>query len=429
MRHLLVLLMCVCALAGVEVTHAQDATPTNPLQSGAIPADQDTLDEMRSILEEMRERQQNADRSLDIAFNLLGIFEAIGFLVTAAGGVLAILGVSRLFSATNELREARLKFEAEVRGKEEELEQLSRQLEASILASAQSQHKDMENATLALSLLPLGERQYRAQDYQGAMDTYRRALRLDDRNPVTHLRIGYVAAQSGQLEEARKHLNRALEIDPEFAPALAATGYVYRRIAESMPDGVEKETLLNQAEGKLLEALGRSHKLVDDDGESWWGSLGGLYRRRGQVQEAIRAYERAAEVTPHSSYPFSNLALLYMRAHNRERMLETYQRVERLARGEAMADVDNYYAHADLLVAQLALGKSSEANVTIESVIDIAPSDAAYALELLIDTLERLRASLGTEAAANNINPYIERLRSEINARKNRSDSGSGASE
>src|SRR5690606_30924131 len=133
-----------------------------------------------------------------------------------------------------------------------------------------------EQATLALALLPLGERQYRAQDLKGAADTYLRALALDDDNPLIHYRLGYVYVQSGQLEEAEYHLNRALEIDPQFWLAMAALGYVYRRIGDKLPPGLERDQTLNKAEAYLLDALRQSPKLVDDDSESWWGSLGGL---------------------------------------------------------------------------------------------------------------------------------------------------------
>lgn len=405
------------------VASAQDTTPVVPVAPTLTAAEaarvaQDAAAMSQSQLAEMNEQAANAERMFNLAANLLGIFEAIGFVAAVLGVVLGAIGITRLFAATNELTKARERFDEEIRTKEAELIKLREQLEENISTSAQEQHKAMEMATLALSLLPLGERQYRAQDFQGAMDTYRRALELDDQNPVTHLRLGYVCTQAGRLDEARHHLQRALEIEPGFAPALAALGYVYRRIAEKMPEGIEREEMLNQAEGRLLEALRRSPKLVDDDGESWWGSLGGLYRRRGQVQEAIKAYERAAEVTPHSSYPFSNLALLYMQTDKRDRMIATYRRVERLARGETQAEVENYWAYADLLVSQLALGKTKEADDTITNVIDIAPQDSPYVLELLVDTLQRLQMALGGAEAAGYITRFVEQARDEGERRK-----------
>ena len=424
MRRWLLLITTVLLLSLPEIAAAQDPVAT-PLPTPDQTADlQAQLDEARLLLDKITERGQDSDRALDIAFNLLGIFEAIGFLVTVGGGLLAAFGVARLFSAQAELQKARERFEEEIETKERELDEMKEDLESTIANSASLQHRELSQATLALSLLPLGERQYRAQDFQGAMDTYRRALELDDQNPVTHLRLGYVCTQSGLLDDARAHLTRALEIEPGFAPALAALGYVYRRITEKMEASIEREEMLNQAEGRLLEALRQSPKLVDDDGESWWGSLGGLYRRRNQIEDAIRAYERAAEVTPHSSYPFSNLALLYMQTSNRDQMLATYRRVERLARGETQADVDNYWAHADLLTAQLALGKVSQAEEALQSVLDIAPVDSPYVLELLADTLERLTQALGGSRSAPHIAPFIERVRAEIARRRELQSNG-----
>lgn len=167
----------------------------------------------------------------------------------------------------------------------------------------------------------------------------------------------------------------------------------------------------------MLDGLALSPKLVDDDGESWWGSLGGLYRRRGLNEQAIRAYQQAAEVTPHSSYPFSNLAMLYMGEQDRDGMLRMFKRVERLAKGETQADVDNYWAYADLLTAQLALGKFSEAEEALQSLFDTAPSDSPYALELLTDTLGRLMSALGDAGEqSQKIESFIARIQAQIDA-------------
>jgi len=294
------------------------------------------------------------------------------------------------------------RYETLVAEKEAELNQVRQQVE-----------RNADKANLALSLLSVGESQYKSQDFGGAIDIYERALELDEDNPIIHYRLGYVYTQSGNLEQARQSLSRALEIEPGLPPALAALGYVYRRIGEKMPPGIERDMMLNQAESKLLEALNISPKLVDDDGESWWGSLGGLYRRRGQIEEAIEAYRQAAKVTPKSSYAFSNLALLYMQQNNRDAMIETYKRVEQLAGGEVQADVDNYWAYADLLTAKLALGKFGEVEQVLASVFQTVPSDSPYALELLVDTLGRLAPVIPAENAAR-IQQVIERIRAHV---------------
>jgi len=402
------ILLLAIGLAAAMV-NAQEATP-EPTSNPVIEAAEAAAARAEHAADEAERSAGEAARYANDGSNFLGIFESVGTAIGVFTGavipflaiVAGFVGLNRLNSAQNELEEARERFEKEISARQAELVKLRDELEASadqlrleLKQTGSEQREDSAKATLALALLPLGERQYRAQDYKGALDTYQRALELDNDNPVTHYRMGYVYTQSGELEEAVQHLTRSLEIAPDFAPALAALGYVYRRIGEKMAKGIDRDSMLNQAESKLLQALKISPKLIDDDGESWWGSLGGLYRRRGQIDEAIAAYSQAAEVTPHSSYPFSNLALLYIQKSDREGMLRTYKRVERLAAGEVQAEVDNYWAYADLVVARLALGKSVDD--ILDTAIGTAPVDSPYTLDSLLDTLGRLSGVLNPD--------------------------------
>jgi tetratricopeptide (TPR) repeat protein len=223
-------------------------------------------------------------------------------------------------------------------------------------------------------------------------------------------------------------LEHALEIEPELPQALATLGYVYRRQAEELSMGPERIEKFNLAEAKLLEALRISPRLIDDDGESWWGSLGGLYRRQGQVDQAIYAYEQAAKVTPRSSYPFSNLALLFMAKRDRQAMLQTYEKVEQLALTESQAEANNYWAFGDLLTSRLALGKVELADATLASLFYTTPAGSSYSLELVIETLERLMEALGGPQEAPHIPPYIQQIREHIDRYQPNPASESGLS-
>ncbi len=270
----------------------------------------------------------------------------------------------------------------------------------SLEESVAKQRDDSVNAIRALAMLPVGERQYRVKDIEGALDTYKRALEMDDNNATIHYRLGYVYTQSGKLHEGQAHLTRALAIDSDFIPAVAAMGYCLRRLAEKLPAGPERDKQFDEAEGMLLKALSSSPRAVDEDGESWWGILGGLYRRKGSVEQAIKAYENAAGTTPYSSYPLNNLALLYGQTLGREAMLEAYRRAERLARSKIQATPDDYWAYADLLVARVALGKTQEAEDALKLVLELLPVQLPYAGQELIATLEELGKQLGADAAA-----------------------------
>lgn len=408
MRHLWLILL-VLLLFGLPITaNAQEQTP----EPAAVEINAQIEAAVARAENAAVEAEKLADRAqtgVDQAFNLLGLFEAIGFLVTVVGGAAALFGVRGLNAAQSELEAARKRFDEELMSARTRLEEETKQKEAELEALRQELKRDTDNATLALSYLPLGESQYKSGDYLGALDIYNRALNLDENNPIIHYRLGYVYTQSGKLDDAEEHLKQALEIDKDFAPALAVLGYTYRRKGEKMEQGIDRDEMLNRAEYMLQQALKRAPRLVDDDGESWWGSLGGLYRRRGQIDQAIYAYRKAAEVDPNSSYAFSNLALLYMQRNERNQMIETYHQVEKLAQAEVQADVDNYWAYADLLTSRLALKKFNEAESTLPYVFTTAPVDSPYALEVLIDTLERLAKVLEAEQAGH-VRRYIEQI-------------------
>ena len=425
-------LIIVLVLASLPLL-AQDEDnndPDNPLQ----PFLQQAEDAARRAEEAALSAEATADeagKSVDLALNLFGLFEAVTSVVGVVIPVLVVaggfLGLRRLESAQRELAQARERFADDMKEQAEALENLRHELETSAATlrkelsdEARQTQNDLESreaeqrkktadALRAQSLLPLAERQYRAQDYVGAINSYSRALELAPENPVIRYRLGYIYVQSGDLEKAEMHFNRARELEPDFAPALAGLGFVYRRIGEHEDEGLERDKHLNQAENFLLRALEISPKLVDDDGESWWGVLGGLYRRRGQIDQAIYAYRKATEVTPYSSYGFGNLAFLYLKRGERERMLKTYERVEKLAAAESLAEVDNYWGYADLIVSRMALGKYELANEVLPIALEVAPPDSPYMIQGLVDTLEELTTILEAEKL-----PHLQKMITDI---------------
>jgi len=426
----------IISLIGLSVglIQAQDATPEGQPDSAATL--EAMVEEIDSSVERAEEAaatavavgelsQETLDRATtatDMAFNMLGLFEAFSVIITVVGAALGLFGFQRLISAQGELTTARDEVQEQLRKSREEFnEEFTRQrsdlaeLQEKLEIAAEQRGEITERALLAQAYIPLGERQYKAQDYSGAISTYKTALDLDENNPVIHYRLGYVYTQQGDLDQARYHYEAAMEKAENFAPAMAGLGYVIRRQGEKMEEGIKRKEVMNEAEELLLKAMELSPKLVDDDGESWWGILGGLYRRRGQIDDAIFAYKQATVVTPQSSYGWGNLALLYMKQDRRDDMLETYAEVEKLAAAEAAADVNNYWGHADLVVSRYALGKAEEAAEVLERAIQIAPLESPYMLDGLKGTLEDLTRVLHDEKvpAIEKAVQYLEKVQAD----------------
>lgn len=413
-----------------------------PVFPDATPVPYEVLLQTAQRAEELYE---SAERKSEEAFNLLQLFEQlVGLTVTLAiifGAVGGWQGI-RSFRAVDNLRgdfakkyeHDRDELNARFADLEERvlarLSQLQSQFgdeisdsRSQINAQADVQRRQIESALIAASLLPVGVQQYTEGNFIGARDAFLRALELDESNPIAHYKLGYVYVHQDDLEDAERHLKRALELEPEFAPAQATLGYTYRKKADRLRKQVDLKTtapeaqmrmsadmnmLYGMAESLLVSTLKDAPRLLDEDGESWWGSLGGLYRRRGQLDLAIGAYKRAAECTPYSSYPFGNLAMLMTQTGQIDEARSYFRQMERIALREIAADNNNFYGYADLLTAQLAQKKFSEAGGTLEDMLRL--SHACSALSDLADTLKILMEGLAENSHVHEIARYVARL-------------------
>ncbi len=263
-----------------------------------------------------------------------------------------------------------------------------------------NQQHALDNAVLAMSLLERGERLYASKDLKAAQETYQRALQLSPANPGAYYHLGYIDAQRGDLDMAERHLQQALKLDPAYSPALASLGYVYRRRADATADDPKKrDEYLFKAEAHLYKALYSAPRLLNEEGESWWVTLAGLYRDRGQSSRAIEAYEKAIKITPSSPYPLRQLALYHGMDGEVEKMHELLREVELRARSRVQVQPDNYWPYTDLLIARLAAGKIQEAEETLNTVLRALPGDLFYAVPSLLNSLEKLARILPEQTA------------------------------
>ena len=389
-------LICSILLIFIGVTVAQDAEVTpeaNNLDTAqldnAITTTTANLEASNTTLEEM---QVIEDRVL----NYFGFFETISLVITVLGGVAALTLAIFGFRGFNDIRRARQELDDATLNfslKEAELDERIRSFDAMKENIQRQIQQDWHNSHLGLSLLPLARQQFRAGNTKGALHTYERAANLDPTNPVTLYHIAYIYTQENELEKAQTLLEKALEIDPTLDLARAALGFVYRRIGEQQTDSQAYERYFELGKQYLNQALVNSERLVDDDGESWYGALAGLHNRLGEIDKAIFYYERASEVTPQSSYPFANLAMLYVQEGNRN-FEPAFEKVARLAKEKANIELNDYWGYADLLAAQLALGQANDAETTLEQLLETVPPSVKDVIPRVRDTLQKLGNSL-----------------------------------
>lgn len=263
-----------------------------------------------------------------------------------------------------------------------EREAALRQLESDVrdhldeaLANTQREIEDArqraDRSFRLLNNLVLAEQQVRAHNHASALNILNDAVKQEPDNYAINYLLGYLYSLRKEYDRAIQHLEHSLEREDGFAPAIAALGLALRRKGDSLRDDEvrpQRNKYWSEAEMRLLSALELDSHLTDAEGESYYGSLGGLYRRQGRFDDAIEAYRQAEKVTPTSSYPLINLASLYWHQGAVDEARAYFSRVHDAARLKLdMNPLDNW-ARADFAQALVALGQRNEALKQIELV-------------------------------------------------------------
>lgn len=384
------------------------------------------------------------------ALGYLGLFEAISFGLGSIGVVIAAVAIvggiryndamGKVSSATEEL---------------EDLKQQLQTLQTEVLQMAKSSNISLYEIQLAQQQLRLGSNMGYVQEL------YQHSLTMFPENPVPYYHIGYVLTQIDELDEAERQLKKSLLYDDNFAHAQAALGYVYRRMGDSPAHytGVRqgqrfsRDDYYRLAEEWMTKGLENNHYITGDDGESWHGALGGVYKRwtefsdnpRNKWLAAKRHYQEALKLTPRSSYPVVNLAVIDYALEDYKEGREYFQQARDNAIEKLKKEYDTYYDYADLLLSQIALveihypndlRKTSQAmskddkfstpefekNIFehIDSFLSLMPMGVANPLENLLKDLRIIcNADDGVEPEIQAVrNMAINALEEELNKRK-----------
>lgn len=226
------------------------------------------------------------------------------------------------------------------------------------LALAQTSHSAQASQALTLAMQAQG--QIARGDLNGAARSLDRALELDDENRYFRMLRGSVYIRQGQLEQGMEQLRLAGAGRDEFPAADAMYAYALRLQGDAAANPDVRERLYTQATDMFLKVAEVAPDLLDDNGESAFGALAGLYRRQGRMAEAIALYDRMSRITPQNSYPLNNLGLIHVARGDDTTAKEFFQRSMALASRKLTINRADVYAWFDLITAEIALGDSIE---------------------------------------------------------------------
>jgi tetratricopeptide (TPR) repeat protein len=214
-------------------------------------------------------------------------------------------------------------------------------------------------------LLLIGREHYAKRELEKAEEALREVLAHEDRFADVHDMLGVIAHSRGNLIQAERHFERALEINPAYTEAalnLAVTyndrgkydaaKAVYARI-KGAPTG-SIQALDPFARGKLA---------------NMHADLGQAYADAGVPHEAILEFEKAVNLCPHFADLQTKLGGLLREVNNQGRAREHYE--------AALASRPNYVpARLQLGVTLLAMGDAKAAEEQWKKVIEIEPDNS-----------------------------------------------------
>lgn len=255
----------------------------------------------------------------------------------------------------------------------------------------------------ALVYLGIGDRLMSHQEKLEALENYKKAGNLLPTDAQLQYVLGRIYSGAGDYEAAIAALEASHpQQDIDQAKVQKELGLAYRRRGHELNNKDDFD--------KAIQCLKQSIKLNACDSDAL-AILGGLYRRQNDYKQAFQAYEQAWRADPASSYALSNLASLswYQNKLDEARMYFNYTEVasaSRIKQGQS----EIFWPYYDLALAQLALGKTTEAKQTYTQAIKETPGKVP--LEGVLHTLHLLQTASQSIVGLNDVVQMIEDARS-----------------
>ena len=192
-------------------------------------------------------------------------------------------------------------------------------------------------------------RLYTQHNLPGALSSYDRALKVDDRNALAWQGRGLTQALSGQHREALASFERALKIDPGLITSLngkATALNMLHRNKEAL-DVYDRVILLEKdnsiawnGKGAVLSALGQPDQALtafdvalhfDPRMAQAWGNKGFILRQLKRYPDALRAFDEALALDSSSVSHWNGKGLVLSEMGLQQEALQAYQEALQLS--------------------------------------------------------------------------------------------------
>lgn len=163
---------------------------------------------------------------------------------------------------------------------------------------------------LGMALLAGGNR-------QAALKNLLEAAELDPDNETLHDAIGLAYGELEQFDKATLHLNRALQIKPNYSDAMNHLGMVFSK------------------QGKHAQAIELFRKAAEDfmypSRHAAYDNLGLVHLGLRQYDQALEAFKRSVQILPNYSEAYDHMGMAYEGLQQWDRAIDSYSAAIRVA--------------------------------------------------------------------------------------------------
>lgn len=181
----------------------------------------------------------------------------------------------------------------------------------------------------------------RQDNYEKALEFYKEAIRIDMNHFKAHFNSGIVYFNLKQYGKAVEAFKEAIKIRPDYADAYFGLGVIYSIL------GDDKKKI--EAFKKVVDLFNKSIKSGLSSSESLrWDFLGGSYSELGQYDKAIEALKEAIKIKPDNTDIYKLLGSAYGNLKQYEKSLESYKDALKLKPDDAGIYMNLGFAYRDL---------------------------------------------------------------------------------
>ncbi len=178
-------------------------------------------------------------------------------------------------------------------------------LDVSFWASIAQRPTDRDQATL----LKVYSTPQNTPQHDVAINILKKQLETNPTNARTHYLLGTIYDDKGDTELAIASFKVCLEINPDFQPARETLLQVYQRVG------------LSQQAVDLLEKTLKQMPSPND-----YNTIGVMYYRTGEIDQAIAAFRKSLEMNPYDPTPRNNLYQIFRERGIKALNIKAYQK-------------------------------------------------------------------------------------------------------